>query len=533
MLVCPRCSGVYPNDARTCPRDGAPLGPPVPVAPGDEELSPGTMVGEYRIEGKLGEGGFGAVYRAVHPVIHKAAAVKILNRRCSSEPSTVARFVSEARIVNQIRHANIVDIFAFGQLPDGRHYHVMQLLEGVPLNEHLRERGRLSMAEAYPILRGVARALAAAHAAEVVHRDLKPANVFLIRDEDRGLVPKLIDFGIAKLLDDDDAHKTKTGALMGTAYFMSPEQGRGRRVDTRSDIYSFGVMTHTVLTGKKLFTGESAMDVVMKHVIDPPPPMSSVCSDVPAALDEPVLRMLEKDPARRPQTIALALEALESAARACGALPEGRPSLPAPPAERPSLPTPTPSSGAPEVTSTGRSGRDDTAAPASTAGPGTTPPAVPEDSQSTIGTQLVTQGQAASSGRGWLRWMIPAACLAGAVGSIVFLVRSTPDSPAGTATAAETGTAPGPTVSPATAAPGPASATAVPASPSTVLVSPARAAPSASGTAPPSTTTAPDPSSTAAVPAATAASTASATAAPARPAPSAPKPGAPKEDLDF
>lgn len=320
MTTCPRCQRSYPDGIDRCPNDGEPLARRTDAAL-TEELAPGTIVGEYRIEGPLGKGGFGEVYRAVHPIIQKPAAIKVLNRKSSSDPVMVARFTSEARVVNQIRHRNIVDIFAFGQLPDGRHYHVMELLDGLPLDEHLKKQGPLPFAEASPILRGIARALAAAHAAGVVHRDLKPANVFLVRDEDAGFVAKLIDFGIAKLMDDPGAHRTATGAMMGTAYYMSPEQGRGRPVDARTDIYAFGVLIHVALTGKKPFTGESVMDVVMKHITEEPPRMSSVRPGVPAELDAPVLAMLAKDPAHRPQTVIQALEALEAAARSCGALP--------------------------------------------------------------------------------------------------------------------------------------------------------------------------------------------------------------------
>jgi serine/threonine-protein kinase len=316
MSTCPRCNSSFPDDVGTCPNDGTAL-----VAGSDEDLPAGMMVGEYRIEKKLGEGGFGAVYRAVHHLIEKAVAIKVLNRMASADPAMVSRFTSEARVVNQIRHRNIVDIFAFGKLPDGRHYHVMELLDGLPLDEHLDARGRLSFEDARPILRGVARALSAAHAAGVVHRDLKPANIFLVRDEDAGFVPKLIDFGIAKLSDDQASHKTKTGAMMGTAYYMSPEQCRGKGVDARTDIYAFGVVVHVMLTGHKLFDGESVMDVVMKQITEPPGRMSAMCPAVPAALDEPVLRMLEKDPARRPATILEALSALEAAAG--GAVVEG------------------------------------------------------------------------------------------------------------------------------------------------------------------------------------------------------------------
>lgn len=337
MTTCPRCKKTIPDGAGACPHDGEPVAerPPAPppraVEVAADDLPAGTMVGDYRVEDKLGQGGFGAVYRAIHPLIHKAAAVKILNPRCSADPVMVSRFIAEARVVNQIRHRNIVDIFAFGQLPDGRHYLIMELLDGAPMDQHLRERGTLSFAEAYPLLRGIARALAAAHGAGVIHRDLKPANVFLARDEDAGFFPKLIDFGIAKLLEEEPgAQKTATGAMMGTAYYMSPEQCRGRPIDARADIYAFGALVHVTLTGRKPFEGDSAMDVVMKQILEQPPPMSSVCAAVPQELDAPVLRMLEKDPALRPQSVIEALDALADAARACGLLPSvpsGRGSL--------------------------------------------------------------------------------------------------------------------------------------------------------------------------------------------------------------
>ncbi|MEZ4301828.1 MAG: protein kinase, partial [Polyangiaceae bacterium] len=177
--ACPRCNDSHP-DGEPCPKESGAADAAV-SNPLDESLAPGTMAGDYRIEAKLGEGGFGAVYRALHPLIHKAAAVKVLSRACSANPELVARFMAEARVVNQIRHRNIVDVFSFGRLPDGRSFLVMELLDGIPMEDHLKEHKRLSPADAMPMFRGVARALGAAHAAGVVHRDLKPANVFLVR----------------------------------------------------------------------------------------------------------------------------------------------------------------------------------------------------------------------------------------------------------------------------------------------------------------------------------------------------------------
>ena len=320
MATCPSCREHYADDVATCAKDGSTLVPDAVIAAADVELRPGDLVGEYRIEMKIGEGGFGAVYRATHPVIGKTAAVKLLHRQFSSNPQMVSRFIAEAKAVNQIRHKNIIDIFAFGALPDGRQFYVMELLEGLTFDRYIKQRGRLPIEEALPILRGVGRALDAAHAAGIVHRDLKPENIFLQFDEEGIATPKLLDFGIAKLLGEssDANHKTRTGTPMGTPYYMSPEQAYGRGVDHRSDLYSFGVMTHEALTGRVVFDGESIMDVLFKHVNLPPPRMSERCAELPPSLDEPVLRMLAKDPASRPATVMEALDDLARAANEAG-----------------------------------------------------------------------------------------------------------------------------------------------------------------------------------------------------------------------
>ncbi|HMY18228.1 MAG TPA: serine/threonine-protein kinase, partial [Polyangium sp.] len=318
MATCPTCMTQYPDDVTTCSADGSTLVGDHVLPSKDLSLKPGTTVGEYRIERKIGEGGFGAVYSAVHPVIGKSAAIKILSPQFSADPVMVSRFISEARAVNQIRHRGIIDIFAFGKLDDGRQYYIMELLEGKTLEEYLRERGRLRPAEALPILRQVARALDAAHAAGIAHRDLKPENIFLVFDEDGTIMPKLLDFGIAKLLGDSQQSKTRTGTPMGTPLYMSPEQCRGKQVDHRTDIYSFGIMTHVMITGQPVFSGEDIMDVMMAQVGSTPPSASSVCPDIPHALDAPILRMLAKEADARPQTLGAAVDELVAAARTAG-----------------------------------------------------------------------------------------------------------------------------------------------------------------------------------------------------------------------
>ena len=191
------------------------------------------MVGEYVVEGKLGQGGFGTVFKASHPLIGKVVAIKVLARKFSVDPEMVSRFVAEARAVNQIRHRNIIDIFSFGQLADGRHYYVMEYLDGEPLDALLERDGRARRSPTR--CRSCARsrrALDAAHAKGIAHRDLKPENMFLARDADGGDVPeaaRLRHREAAGADDDGRKHKTRTGMPIGTPYYMSPEQCRGTR----------------------------------------------------------------------------------------------------------------------------------------------------------------------------------------------------------------------------------------------------------------------------------------------------------------
>ncbi len=291
------------------------------LTPTDLDLAVGTKVGEYVIERKLGSGTFGAVYGAIQPLIGKQVAVKVLSRKYSADPSVVSRFIAEARAVNQIRHKNIIDIFSFGQLQDGRHYHVMELLEGETLDLYLRRQGgRLAIDDLIPILRGLGRALDAAHASGIAHRDLKPANVFLGHDEEGRVFPKLLDFGIAKLLTDDlpKQHSTATGAAVGTPDYMSPEQCQGPNVDHRTDIYSFGVMTFQLMTGHLPFKGASVVELLMKHMTAEAPKPSSVAPDLDEALDAPVLAMLAKAPDDRPPSLAAAVAQFEEAAKQAG-----------------------------------------------------------------------------------------------------------------------------------------------------------------------------------------------------------------------
>jgi serine/threonine protein kinase len=263
------------------------------------DLKEGSPVGEYEIQDQIGEGAMGTVYSAIHPLIGKKVAIKVLKAELCANQATIDRFVQEAKAVNQIGHPNIVDVFLLGELPDGRAYMVMEWLRGEDLKTRLA-RGPMTVLDACDILDGIARALDAAHAKQIVHRDLKPDNVFLHRVDDGPLMVKLLDFGIAKLVRvTPGTEKTQTGNMLGTPRYISPEQARGIQVDHRSDIYSLGVMAYEVLAGRPPFQGETAMDLVVKHLSEAPPQLGNFAK-VPKSLEQCVMAMLEKDPNRRP-----------------------------------------------------------------------------------------------------------------------------------------------------------------------------------------------------------------------------------------
>lgn len=311
---------VISRESITATEPMAGLPPGFATAPLDDAGAlTGATVGEYVLDEVIGEGGFGAVYRAHHPMIGKVAAVKVLSSAFSANAELSKRFINEARVVNRINHRNIVDIFAFGQLADGRQYFVMELLEGRSLGAQLAQRGRLPIEEALPIFHAVASAVDAAHEAGVVHRDLKPDNVFLAHDGGNKTIVKLLDFGIAKIEQGPGvSNQTRPGQVLGTPSYMSPEQARGRPIDGRSDVYSFGALVHRCLTGRSLFFGLGAVDVALAHINEKPPAMSSACPEIPAAFDAVVLAALEKSPDDRPQTLGAVVDGLFAAARDAG-----------------------------------------------------------------------------------------------------------------------------------------------------------------------------------------------------------------------
>ena len=268
----------------------------------------GRSIGNYKIVRVLGEGGMGTVYLAEHPMIGKRVAVKMLRPDLGTDPGLVSRFFQEAKAVNEIRHPNIVDISDFGHTQDGIVYFVMELMEGQSLRDRLSASGPMPIDMAVTFARQVIDALAAAHRVGIVHRDLKPDNIFLVADTQvpGGFRSKLFDFGVAKLLGDKQSqvgHKTIDGAVVGTPFYMSPEQALCQDVGVAADIYAMGVVMYEMVTGTVPFHSEQLVILLNAILKQPAPPPSRVRPDTPPWLDRLVLRCLEKDPEARPRSM--------------------------------------------------------------------------------------------------------------------------------------------------------------------------------------------------------------------------------------
>ena len=291
--------------------DPAPAPDVMPSEQGGPDLPVGTVVGEYQIERKIGAGGVGSVYLATHPVIGKKVAVKVVSPVLAVDPVQVERFLLESRAVNEIGNRHIVDIFAFGRLPDGRPYLVMEYLEGEDLGSVLEKRRMVPIEELVTIVSQLAKGLGAAHAKGIIHRDLKPENIFLGREDDGSVYVKLVDFGLAKLTDPTvQSRKTRSGTAMGTPQYMAPEQARGLEVDPRADVYSLGVILYECLTGRLPFDGPSYLEVLYKHLAEIPVRPSTYVPMAPA-VDALVMKCLEKNPVQRFQTVQAVATQLE------------------------------------------------------------------------------------------------------------------------------------------------------------------------------------------------------------------------------
>ena len=265
----------------------------------------GKQIGNYVVQEVVGRGGMGEVYLAEHPRIGRKVAIKVLAPYIAAHPRAAERFEAEARVISHIDHPNIVNLFDYGNLEDGSLYYVMELLQGQELDKVITSRERMSADDVYPYLVQICRGLQAAHDKGVVHRDLKPQNIFVL--EGNELRVKILDFGIAKLLEtDQEGGLTTTGMVMGTPLFISPEQaaGQSQSIGPHSDIYSLGVILFRMLSGRHPFEGKVASLLLASHIQTMPPLLREVVPAVPEEVASVVHRCLEKHPARRPTSAA-------------------------------------------------------------------------------------------------------------------------------------------------------------------------------------------------------------------------------------
>ncbi len=278
-----------------------------------------TIDNKYRLEDMIGRGGMGVVYRAEHIGLRRKVAVKVLLRGHGAGSDAKKRFDREARAAGRLGHPNIVQVFDLGTLPDGSPYLVMELLEGEPLSNRLAIEGGLPIPEACEIVGEVLSALEAAHAGGIVHRDLKPDNVFLTSD---GRV-KILDFGISKQTD-ETMSLTRTGAVVGTPYYLAPEQARGERaVDVRVDLWAAGVLAFECLTGMLPFAADNYNALLAKILTGRPTPPAQIRPSISPQLEAVVMMALAFDPENRFQSAAEMRQALLEAKDAPSPLEPG------------------------------------------------------------------------------------------------------------------------------------------------------------------------------------------------------------------
>jgi serine/threonine protein kinase len=277
---------------------------------------------DYNVVRLLGKGGMGDVYLAEQlRVGRRPVALKVLNRSCCQDPELKRRFENEAASAGRIHHPNVVMVYECRATDDGQLYVAMQYVEGIDLGQEIERRGPLPLAEIVEITRQAAAGLGAAHKLGIVHRDVKPANIMLTHDDDGQLVVKVLDFGIARLSEPDSTGShTKTGLVMGTPHFMSPEQAMGKtgdKIDRRSDIYSLAMAVYQMLTGSVAFDSDSWMQVIYKHINESPVPPSKARPQLGniGPIDQVVMKGLEKDREKRYQTAVEFAGDLETAYR--------------------------------------------------------------------------------------------------------------------------------------------------------------------------------------------------------------------------
>jgi serine/threonine protein kinase len=335
--ACPRCrkpQAAFPglissgNELPRCPEHGLPF---VDLRDGSDPLLGTTIAGRFTILGRLGRGSMGAVYRARQDAVGRDVALKLVRRDRAHDPETKGRFEREARAISALASPHTVTAFDFGEAEDGSWFLAMEMLEGETVGERLRRVGRFEWSDALRFTRDALKSLAEAHSKGIIHRDLKPDNLFLCRvPGSAGLgdqeVCKVLDFGIAKWSRDDeempmDQLETQAGTVFGTPRYMSPEQAQGSPLDSRSDLYSLGVLLYQMLSGRAPFVDDDAVVVMARHIKDDPPRFQDLTPKVliPESVEAILWRVLAKSPADRPSSaeeLIAELDAAEAGVRA-------------------------------------------------------------------------------------------------------------------------------------------------------------------------------------------------------------------------
>jgi serine/threonine-protein kinase len=268
------------------------------------ELIGQIVGGKYLLEEFIGEGGMAVVYRATHVNMERPVVVKILQGRLTASEKSVQRFERECKVTAKVSHPNVVSVFDVGFINGNQPYLVMEFIKGESLRDKIDHEGPLPLSAGAAILIQICRGLQEAHSMGIIHRDLKPENILMQERSDRPDWVKIVDFGIAHLSTGAMQRLTKTGSVVGTAEYMAPEQLRDFPLDTRSDLYSLGVILFEMLTATVPFEAETLEAMLLKAIMDPPDPPSKYRQDVQpgSAFDRVVLKAMEKDPDKRYQT---------------------------------------------------------------------------------------------------------------------------------------------------------------------------------------------------------------------------------------
>jgi serine/threonine-protein kinase len=309
MRECPGCKRCFADEIAHCPEDGEQLTPSLAGEP--------VLDGRYQLEARLGQGGMGVVYRARHIFLKTAHAIKvILPDLVGNDPNLATRFRQEAMAAANVRHPNIIAVTDFGIVRGNMPFLVMEYVQGESLHEILQRERILTPARVLELMSAIGSGVAAAHRQNIVHRDLKPLNVMLQDGLPINEGVRILDFGLAKIKSGEILGSfvaAQTSGLMGSPFYMAPEQWSDEEPDARADIYSLGVMTYQMLAGEVPFKGASIPSIMRKHLTEAPPPMSNLGAEIPGEIEAVVRRALEKDPANRPATVDLFLTELRTA----------------------------------------------------------------------------------------------------------------------------------------------------------------------------------------------------------------------------